>query len=65
MEAQESALGCRLCAAATAKVLHAGAKVLLSCSGFKFETNFMVKDVQATRDQGCRTDMVALQNKTN
>lgn len=65
MEAQGSSLGCGLRADATAEVLHAGAEVLLSCSGFKFESNFMVKDVQATRDQRHITDMVALQSETS
>lgn len=61
-ETRESASGCRLRAAADANVLHAGADILLSCSGFKFETNFTAEVVQATRDQ--RTDTVGLWNET-
>lgn len=60
MQVQELALGRKLHAAATGKVLHGGAEVLPSCSVFKFESNYMVKDVQPARDQRHRTDMVAL-----
>lgn len=45
-----SALGCRLHAAALVKVLYGGARFLLSYSALKFESHFMVKDIQAARD---------------
>lgn len=60
---QELTLGCKLNAATMTSVLCTGTEILLPCSGYKFESNFMVGDVQATRGQKYRTGMVVLKHK--
>lgn len=47
---QELTLGCKLHAAIMASALCTGTEILLPCSGYKFESNFIVGKFQATRE---------------